>query len=165
MDSQQVSVPSANIEQLVIRCEEAAGQDVELGAEIALVIHELLKEKRQREPYPSWPGIPMNYTASLDDALTLLPPGADWRKLTGPSMSAYNRSPYGQVAKRYDGNAATPALQMCAAALRLILDQVQAVEVRAASAIEARTAATAKTDAVHESPVAKPDAQGISHDQ
>lgn len=59
---------------------------------------------------------PRNYTASIDEALTLLPENADftldrikWDGLATPCNASFHRC---------SGNAATPALAMCAAALR-----------------------------------------------
>lgn len=96
------------------------------------------------------------FTRSLDSALRLLPKGADWRKLTNPSISVYAANPYNAEAqKRHDGNGATPPLQMCAAALRLMADPLIKAEkdaARRASAIEARRAETG-TGSVYESAV------------
>ena len=51
--------------------------------------------------------------SGLDEALKLLPPGADWRRLTSMSMSVYAASPYNAAAQtRYDGYGNTPALQL-----------------------------------------------------
>jgi hypothetical protein len=45
---------------------------------------------------------------TLDEALALLPEGADWRRLTPTSMSVYAASPYNASAQvRYDGYGAT----------------------------------------------------------
>jgi hypothetical protein len=50
---------------------------------------------------------------SFDEALALLPIGADWRRLTPKSVSVYAASPYNAAAQvRYDGYGPTPAAQM-----------------------------------------------------
>lgn len=67
-------------------------------------------------------GAMLDASAFESAALLLIPAGGAWRKLTDPSASVYARSPYGQEAKRYDGNAATFGLQICAAVLRLYAD-------------------------------------------
>jgi tartrate dehydratase beta subunit/fumarate hydratase class I family protein len=50
---------------------------------------------------------------SFDEALKLLPPRADWRRLTDVSISVYAASPYNAKAQvRYDGYGPTIAAQM-----------------------------------------------------
>ena len=60
-----------------------------------------------------------------------------WRKYTDASMSTYAASPFSAAAQvRHDGNAATPPLQLCAAALRVRLaplEKIEAAERRKAS--------------------------------
>ncbi len=102
------------------------------------------------------------FTASFGDALNLLPEGADWRRLTDKSVSTYAANPYNAKAqKRIDGFGKTPALQMCAAALKLILEPLLK-----AQAIKARRAGPTKIDPVHESAVPKECAQNkdLDHD-
>lgn len=78
---------------------------------------------------------------SLDEALKLLPPGADWRRLTPMSMSVYAASPYNAAAQvRYDGYGETPALQLYDAIRKMDL----------AKEAKARRAATGNTDAVED---------------
>lgn len=96
---------------------------------------------------------------TLDEALELLPNGADWRRLTPTSMSVYAASPYNAASQvRYDGYGDTPAHQLYDAIRKMELAQIAK-----AKAIEARRAATGNTDAVEdESAVAKRFAQEVS---
>jgi len=69
------------------------------------------------------------FTASVDAAISLLPDGAIWRKFTDASMSTYAASPFNAAAQvRHDGHGATPALQLCAAALRVRLAPLEKIE-------------------------------------
>jgi hypothetical protein len=104
---------------LAERCEQAAGPDRELDAEIALAAGWERKWNDSDKPHGwywrrgdySWTaemeGIPPNYTASLDAAVTLVPEGCGWMVM-------------GNAAKvgRWPSRGATPALALCAAALR-----------------------------------------------
>lgn len=86
------------------------------------------------------------YTDSIDDALRLLPKGADWRRLTDRSVSAYAANPYNAAAQKWlDGFGKTVALQICSAALKVRLEPVLK-----AIATEARRAETLKDGSVHE---------------
>ena len=137
------SIPSADYLSLIERFENAPNGHPELDHAIGSIMHRR-----------GWHAADClgRFTQSLDSALRLLPDGADWRKLTNPSISVYAANPYNADAqKRHDGNGATPALQMCAAAFRLMVDPVlkaEAVAARKASAIEARRAETG-TGSVH----------------
>lgn len=134
------SIPSATLLDLIERCEQADGPDRRLGGEIMLFV----------KPFPNgyygqrngmrargtpeidrvefaadyWP----NPTASIDAALDTLPTGADWRRLTPTTTSAYAANPYGGTAQvRHDGNGATVPLQICAAGLKIRLAVAQKV--------------------------------------
>jgi hypothetical protein len=75
---------------------------------------------------------------TLDEALELLPEGADWRRLTPTSMSVYAANPYNSTAQvRYDGYGDTPAHQLYDAIRKMELAQA-----KKAQAIEARRAET-----------------------
>jgi hypothetical protein len=104
---------------LAERCEQAAGPDRELDAEIALAIG-YTREKKGRERiawwrnpkgqqigYDGWHNFPPSFTASLDAAVTLVPEGCGW-------MVMNNAAKVG----RWPSRGATPALALCAAALR-----------------------------------------------
>ena len=104
--------------ELIRACEAASGPDGHLGSKIAEILG--------ANPL-------LDCTGSFDDALKMLPPGADWRKLTHPSISVYAANPYNANAqKRHDGNGATPPLQMCAALLRLAVEPILKAEATAA---------------------------------
>lgn len=136
--SPSVSIPNAiaTLTRLIDACEAADGKVDNFG--IDCEIERLIFDR------PS--GLMRRFSRSLDDALALLPEGADWRRLTHQSISVYAANPYNANAqKRIDGMGATPALAMCAAALRLKLEPLLK-----AQAIEARRAATAKTGAVED---------------
>ena len=75
--------------------------------------------------------MPPDYVRSVDAAVSLLPDGAVWRKYTDPSASVYGASPYNAQAQvRYDGNAATTALQIVAAHFRMMAAKAAARERR-----------------------------------
>jgi len=95
---------------LAERCEQAAGPDRELDWQIAIA-YNVAKGRY--------------YTGSLDAAVTLVPEGCDWHCQSNPSVSACwaSVSPkklglelrgWGSGMRR----ASTPALALCAAALR-----------------------------------------------
>ncbi len=104
---------------LADRCEQAAGPDRELDAEIALAIgytHERRGTERarwwrtpsgQQLAYVGYKNHPPFFTGSLDAAVTLVPEGCGW-------MVMKNVAKVGRWPKR----AATSALALCAAALR-----------------------------------------------
>jgi hypothetical protein len=74
---------------------------------------------------------------TLDEALALLPEGADWRRLTPTSMSVYAASPYNASAQvRYDGYGATPAHQLYDA-----IRKMERAQIAKAEAIKARRSA------------------------
>jgi hypothetical protein len=87
---------------LADRCEQAAGPDRELDAEIARFLVLTGAEDIARSRY-GW----SYFTASLDAAVTLVPEGCGW-------MVMKNVAKVGRWPKR----ASTPALALCAAALR-----------------------------------------------
>ena len=65
---------------------------------------------------------PSNYLVSFDAAERLLPSGSDWRRFTPVSCSLYAASPYnGQAQVRHDGYGPTPAAQLSAAFLKMLL--------------------------------------------
>jgi hypothetical protein len=104
---------------LAERCEQAAGPDRELDAEISVVVgrHETHVERRSdgTTKLLPWRGDGTGsynidcrrYTASLDAAVTLVPEGCGW-------MAMNNASKVGV----WPSHGATPALALCAAALR-----------------------------------------------
>lgn len=147
MSSLSLAASVAMLNDLIEHCEgaESGGHDLDLA--IANACYDLRFGGVNYDP-GIWVERYGGHSSSLDMALTLLPDGADWRKLTHPSMSVYAANPYNaQAQKRIDGNGATPALQMCAAAMRLRLEPLLK-----ASAIEARRAKT-RSGLVHESAV------------
>jgi hypothetical protein len=116
---------------LAERCEQAAGPDRELDAEIALAIG-YTREKKGRQRiawwrnpkgqqlgYDGWHNFPPSFTASLDAAVTLVPEG--W----GYELRQGNSGARRALCRMWDGRgiwtrgtvAATPALALCAAAL------------------------------------------------
>lgn len=114
---------------LIARCESASGDDalelVNLEVDLcsALTVGTANREAAA--------------VASVDAALALLPQDADWRRLTPKSMSVYAASPYNAAAQtRHDGYGATPALQLCAAILKMCLAPI----VKALAAEARRTA-------------------------
>jgi hypothetical protein len=122
--------------ELAERCEQATGPDRELDAEIAEasgnVPEDYQRATHYGEPRPYfWHKferegeiIPLRYTASLDAAMTLVPEGlegrVEWR--TGKGMHPAYASMWGCGARDIDrhdnGHGKTPALALCAAALR-----------------------------------------------
>jgi len=101
---------------LADRCEQAAGSDRELDAEIAValfggnVIYDLkIKQWRRIKITSAWrmdhPLPP--YTTSLDAALTLVPEGCGWMVMSSAAKVGV-----------WPSHGATPALALCAAALR-----------------------------------------------
>jgi hypothetical protein len=107
------------MKELAERCEKATGFDRDLeGAIHAAAVRDQetywgpVYDKRVRNPIP-------HYTASLDAAMTLVPEGADvaWQSHGGPGPMALV-TPNERFTR-----AATPALALCAAALRAIASQ------------------------------------------
>ena len=86
---------------LAERCEQAAGPDA--GLDLAIWTS-LLDTPGFRPPPSPWR---TDYTASLDAAVTLVPEGCGWMVMGNAAK-----------VKRWPSRAATPALALCAAALR-----------------------------------------------
>ena len=132
---------------LADRIEAAERPSRKLDAEI-LAFTESLKAERDMR----WPegAPPMRYTASLDAAMTLVPEDFDWRiGRTNGGLTIF--AEVGGVDSEFIRFGSTPALALCAGALR-------------AQAIEARRAETG-TGSVNESAVGSADApQGGQHD-
>jgi hypothetical protein len=123
---------------LAERCEDAAGPDRELDVAIAraldwkplyrddyskwwppAAVADARERKRSILHHPTQP-LPM-FTASLDAAVTLVPDGCDWHVQANPSVGACWASVGGPIKQRISSDvrkAATPALALCAAALR-----------------------------------------------
>jgi hypothetical protein len=164
---------------LAERCEAASGPDRRLDAEIGAAVRAMPMNDPDAwisgwpHPFiaaPQFKGsiaAPNNaggivchweardYTASIDAAMTLIAadvffhvsrfsPECDGR---GQAHVYPNRG----IGDDYEAEAATPALALCAAALRA----------RDASGTEAQRAATENTDAVHDGPAPKADAQPL----
>lgn len=100
--------------ELAERCEAATGPSYELEGEIALVAHYGYERNGIERP---------KYTASVDAALTLVPEGYIWAVTNmDPETGLVTRSA-AMLAPNADADgdpciAATPALAICAAALR-----------------------------------------------
>jgi len=121
---------------LAERCEQAAGPDRELDAEIALAIG-YTREKKGRERiawwrnpkgqqlgYDGWHNFPPSFTASLDAAVTLVPEGRAWTVGQNlhhwhwqASINALNDEG-NPTSIGFGGPCGWPALALCAAALR-----------------------------------------------
>ncbi len=128
----------AEMKALIQRVEKAEGPDRELDADIALATGWERGEAGAfwREPGARlWSGYYPNPTASLDAAVSLVPEGKLWVRLddwTGP-MEDGTAAPLSSAsvylhARNADGErlsgvarARTPALALCAAALRALL--------------------------------------------
>jgi hypothetical protein len=131
--------PKDKLLELAERCEAATGPDRELSAKIALAVHDWLHEVEGNKPLncrvrnklgsPVYiggeTGRTMDYTASLDAAMTLAPEGwTDVRqhqhRMTDGSVRCYAELEVeeGDALMPYEGKAKTPALALCAAALR-----------------------------------------------
>lgn len=101
------------MQDLIKRIEAASGPDREINAEILLMIG---GKKRGMDWWIEFAyigrAIPA-YTASIDAAMTLVPEGEIW-------AIDYLRSPktVARVGAFNQGSAATPALALCAAALK-----------------------------------------------
>jgi hypothetical protein len=122
--------------QLAERCEKATGPDRELDAEIA----EAVGAKHGRETgwcnsengdYYVIDECAASYTASLDAAMTLVPEG--WETsiyIGGENANVQMETPamrdewFDEGGGPIDGTAPTPALVLCAAALRAQNEQV-----------------------------------------
>jgi hypothetical protein len=105
---------------LAERCEAATRPDRELDAEIALATGAVKVINGWRYNSANRAREVEHFTASLDAAITLVPDGCDWLINTrGIFAQVWERKAVG------DGSweartAATPALAMCAAALRAL---------------------------------------------
>jgi hypothetical protein len=106
--------------ELAERCEAATGPDRELDAEIASTLGWAnvgpgnRGGRCGRSPEGTWKTVP-RYTASLDAAMTLVPEGWDWElEFIGGTSVANMLLARGT----FNGAAQTPALALCAAALR-----------------------------------------------
>lgn len=109
-----------DLRELADRCERASGADRGLNVEIADAIG--LGRRLNAHSAPKW-----QYTASLDAAMTLVP--KRWRTVTANEQNwepnwvwrlgtkEEDESQFGRTVV-VDGVAATPALALCAAALR-----------------------------------------------
>jgi hypothetical protein len=102
--------------ELAERCEKATGPDRELDELIdkAALPHEWANEFFD----PSRHDLP-RYTALLDAAMTLVPEEAWWSVMRAPCAEGYDA----EVASDDHRRAATPALALCAAALRALAHQ------------------------------------------
>lgn len=111
-----------NLLDLADRCEAASG---EYDPELCSLIHDVLPEPKCVQP--------PNYCASIDAAMMLVPNGdGHWPQLI---YSGVNPNNPGKQKCRYEiwqkgsakparSNAATPALALCAAAIRALAEQV-----------------------------------------
>lgn len=102
--------------------------------------------------------------SGLDDALKLLPRGADWRRLTPISMSVYAASPYNAAAQvRYDGYGETPALQLVDAIAKM--NAALEAKALAAATRRAKTPTAAECGASQSGPQGNAqNTSGDSHD-
>jgi hypothetical protein len=115
---------------LAERCEHAAGPDRELDAEISVAVgrHETHVERRSdgTTKLLPWRGDGTGsynidcrrYTASLDAAVTLAPDGWRWWINSSPFARCWLVANDRIVDKAQSEKCATPALALCAAALR-----------------------------------------------
>ena len=117
------SIMDDELMRLAERCEAAMGPDRELDALIQMAV-------RKREPLLQADRLPMkprHFTASLDAAMTLVPEGwTAWELRSRRRLTRFTA----EISRLCDdiddadgeliecGNAATPALALCAAALR-----------------------------------------------
>jgi hypothetical protein len=136
------TIPSAALLELAERCEKAAASDRELDVDIALLVggagkiggtiyHQgadakytlthgmTLAEavgKAPKRDCAIWNAVP-DFTASVDAAMTLVPERFDW--IIGHTNSGLTiHAEVGGRGGEYQRFAATPALALCAAALR-----------------------------------------------
>jgi hypothetical protein len=136
-----------SLSELAERCEKATGPDRELSAAIALTVHDWLHEVEGNKPlncrirnrfgslvYIGSVSTDMDYTASIDAAMKLVPEGCSatvWTAgprgfTTGPAarLFSYPKDPEAEggyairALSDHEITAATPALAVCAAALR-----------------------------------------------
>lgn len=103
---------------LAERCERATGPDRELDYELAMVAgYTEIGHRVYRDPQGKYYGSAPYYTRSIDAAMTLVPEGAEWECGTAHLV---NRGWANVITRDREskGKAATPALALCAAALR-----------------------------------------------
>ena len=113
------------MKELIERIEGAEGPSRELDAEIALT------QGWSELPGDNWCGpegqiaVP-RYTASLDAAMSLVPEGMQWRVDSHHNIAGVFEYPTdpetGPYCVEHEGEGLTPALALCAAALRAIGD-------------------------------------------
>ena len=123
----------AEIIALAERCEAAEGPDRELDAEIALVVGASGGNPIKSPGCAGWlvgsatnpsPVKALEYTASLDAAMTLVPVKSLW------SVCDMEEGPFAQVIRLWDreryfrSHAATPALALTASALKAIAEEM-----------------------------------------
>ena len=131
--------------ELADRCEAASGPDRELDIAIALALPvwtycdkpgrffnagpyyegaaDRIGFKSFDDSLQSLPGnapdmMMPRFTDSLDAAMTLVPEGHEWLRKSPNTMTVYRRPSDEEWANHIDGAGATPALALCAAALR-----------------------------------------------
>lgn len=103
-----------SLSELAERCEQAAGPDRELDEAIAAAVH--LKQLTYSSP--EWIKDP-EFTTSLDGALTLVPEGCGLIYKRHGIKNVWRVQILSGGGETFvDGDAATPALALCAAALR-----------------------------------------------
>ena len=119
------------LEELASRCEDATGPDHDLDWAITQVRHP------SANPHPRNPALfllcdghfrrsDFNYTASLDAAMSLVPEGLEWHidHRLGKGMSPAYASLWGigarDIDRHFNATGKTPALALCAAALRAL---------------------------------------------
>jgi hypothetical protein len=116
--------------QLAERCEKAEGPDratdhaiyeaviIALGHTITRSDEGFRVEPRGCDYFTTiTPAMVLAYTSSLDAALTLVPEGCNWSAESDGSAHVWKGGDYYADISEY-GKAATPALALCAAALR-----------------------------------------------
>ena len=120
---------NADLLKLAASCEQARGPDRELDAAICKALGWKTWERTDGKPWEAqniergWFNMPA-FTASLDAAMTLVPEG--WSVALHAHSENENRACvyYGLAAETFS-YAATPALALCAAALRASSERTQ----------------------------------------
>jgi hypothetical protein len=128
---------------LVARCEAATGPDRELDFQIAVIMDGRdpvtlpdgrIAYRSRRPPHDTclaW--MPIRYTGSLDAAASLVPGGLAWEAgtycgedpgLFGHALVRQPSDPRDDEALRVFGTARTPALALCAAAMRAKMEEM-----------------------------------------
>jgi len=124
------------LEALAVRCEALAGPDREvdvcvfraIGAPVPFQFANLMVALTYDEAERCYT-VPVGdmrcryeppaYTASLDDAMSLVPDGCDWLRKDFGTMTIVREGKLEKDwARHTDGKGATPALALCSAALR-----------------------------------------------